>query len=289
MPGWTRQALWFGPGSFLIVASGVGRLRAWHIKIPSICLDAFAYHVSYSSCQPYLSPFWQSHPLPSSVQPMVWMWQCPPWLTAVTRSVAAALCALHLPAQNHSIFSCPWGSPCHLAHPHSLEWQTPRSSQGRQAWSILGTLRTHDWGWGVWKLVGIAAAGNQSLDKSIFLLKEYYLGFWFFFFNADGFLFPCKLNWDNCRVSARMWWPGDTYLQWFISQHCSSGRLAAGLPDLCCFSSSECSLGLVVILKINVKCVEGDENWCRNTAVLIPNGEVFCASWNLSDSWELMV
>lgn len=69
MPGWTRQALWFGPGSFLIVASGAGHLRVWHIKIPSICLDAFTYHVSYSSCQPCLSPFSQCHPLPSCVQP----------------------------------------------------------------------------------------------------------------------------------------------------------------------------------------------------------------------------
>lgn len=53
---WTRRDLWRGPGSFLAIASGVGRFRARHIKIPSVCLDAFHYRVSHSNCRPCLSP-----------------------------------------------------------------------------------------------------------------------------------------------------------------------------------------------------------------------------------------
>lgn len=42
--------------------------------------------------------------------------------------------------------------PTPLTHLHSLEWQTPRSCQRRQAWSILKILRTKDLG-------GVVTAG----------------------------------------------------------------------------------------------------------------------------------
>lgn len=191
MPGCTKAALWFGPGSFLIIA--------WHIKIPSTCLDAFTIHVSCSNCQPCLSPFSQSpspllraaHCANVAVSPM----------GDSSNQISDSCCSCPSLASTkpwHFLLSL--GKPSPLAHLHILEWQTPRSCQHRQAWSILGTLRTKDWG--VCKLVGIAAAGNWSLGKSICLLEESYLGFWGFL-NADGFPFPCKHSWDNCRVPAR--------------------------------------------------------------------------------------
>lgn len=167
------------------------------------------------------------------------MWQCPP------RAVTAAACALYLSAQNHSISSCLWGSPCH--------WHISTAWSGRhlglanadKPWSILGTLRTKEWG--VCKLVGIAAAGNQSLDKSTCLLEENSSCFWVFLMLMAFFFHVSSNDWEKCSVSARCDGQGTPACNGSQANIAVLARLAGGLPDLCCFSSSECCLGLVVI------------------------------------------
>lgn len=95
--------------------------------------------------QPCLSPFSQSHPLPSYLQSTVNVAVSPIGDSSNQISDSCCLCP-SLGSSKPWHFLLYLGKPMPLAHLHSLEWQTPGSCQHRQAWSILGTLRTKDWG-----------------------------------------------------------------------------------------------------------------------------------------------
>ena len=170
-------------------------LRARHIKIPSVCLDAFHYRVSHSNCWPCLSPSPQSHPLPSlRAVPPCECGSVPPRVMPATRSVTAGAGGCRpphsfcLPAQNRDVSSCPWESPCHRhistakssRHPGPASVGSPGASWGPRGPRIVG----------MWKLVGMAAAEDPNLVKSIsHCWKKITCTY---FFNADGFIFPCK-------------------------------------------------------------------------------------------------